>query len=165
MLFKWSKCQRHDYCVLLLMSRNWNERRPSASARECIFKNQNSHVTMRFGANAEKNPFLRQKENALNIDEKYVFFVIARSCRMYALYFVMATVDRTLLQWRWIKRSAVCTILRCFRNAKRQLNGPLGSSGMQKNQIVFKISCKHHEMSKELISVSDIAKTHNTLMT
>ena len=42
-------------------------------------------------------PFLHQKENALNIDEKYVFFVIARSCRRYALYFVMAAFDCRLL--------------------------------------------------------------------
>ena len=43
------------------------------------------------------NSILRQKEYALNIDEKYVFFVIARSFRMYALYFVIAAFDHTLL--------------------------------------------------------------------
>ena len=41
-----------------------------------------------------------------------------------------------------------------------------GSSGVQKNENVFKINCKHYKKcQKDLSSVRDIAKTHNTLIT
>ena len=57
---------------------------------ENAFSRTRTHLPRSVSGQIRKKTILNgQKENALNIDEKYVFFVIARSCRMYALYVVI----------------------------------------------------------------------------
>ena len=72
----------------------------SAIVRECIFKNQNLHITFFFQDKDGINPFYNIRQKNVNSVQEIIFFVIARPCWMYGLYLVLAEFDRTLLSSR-----------------------------------------------------------------
>ena len=125
------------------MSKNWNEQGSSAVGRECIFKNQYWQVTLCCMIKAEQIRFYNVRKKHVKSIQETIFFVIARPCWIYGLYFVTAAFDRTLLKSRMNYTFWSMHAVMVFSNANAKMKH-WDSSGVQKNEIVFKINWKHH---------------------
>ena len=132
-----------------------NERSSSAIGRDCKFKNLNWHVTLRCMIKAELIHFYNVMKKHVKSLQETIFFVPVE-CMVSTLLRPHSTVP-TLIAYelhvlQYTRGYGVFEML----NVDQMKHWD--SSGVQKNEIVFKINCKHHYNAQRITKASETSQ-------